>query len=95
MKWIAILCFVIILVISVIDEYCLLQYVTYENEFNPIGKLLIAIGGIPLFATTKMLGTVVAFALLVHGCHVNFKFTLVILIILALVQLTLLWYLFA
>jgi hypothetical protein len=80
--------------VSVVDQYFLIKYVTYEDELNPIGQYLLKQGGIPLFASAKMLGTVLALCWLVHGYHRNIKFTLKIMIGIAVFQLWLLAFLF-
>jgi len=93
MRFTATVCFIIILMVSVIDQYLLIKYVTYDDELNPIGKYLLSLGGMPLFASAKTLGTVLALCWLVHGCHRNLKFTLKIMIGIAAFQLWLLYFL--
>ena len=94
MKFIAIICFVIILSVSSIDQYCLIKYVNYDNELNPIGQYLIQQGGIPLFASVKMFGTTIVASLLVIGYNINPFVAIKIMIALATFQLWLLWFMF-
>jgi hypothetical protein len=53
-----------VLYVACIDQFCLINYVSYELELNPLGKLLIYLGGVSLFAVAKAGGTAfVAWAL--------------------------------
>ena len=65
-----ILLFLIIL-IAAFDQYCLVGYVDYESELNPIGKLLIALGGIELFSAAKLMGVAITIWILATYKHIR------------------------
>lgn len=79
-----------ILAVSSIDQYCLINFVTYEDELNPLGKLLIYLGGVPLFACAKAGGTAVVAWLLIKFRKSSWAFTIVATI--AMFQLWLLYF---
>jgi hypothetical protein len=81
-----------ILLVSVVDQFCLITWVTYEIELNPIGKLLIMAGGIPFFAAIKAGGTALTLWLLYKLRHT--RFAMPVIIGTALFQAWLLYFLF-
>jgi hypothetical protein len=80
----------IVLAVAAVDQFCLINYVTYEEELNPIGKLLISIGGVPLFAVAKAGGTAIVTWLLIKFRHA--KFAMPVVICMAIFQLWLIYF---
>lgn len=55
-----ILLWLFIAAVSAIDTYLLVLYAPVLIEQNPVGRLLIQLGGVPLFAALKLFGTTIA-----------------------------------
>ena len=96
LKWFA-LQWVIIVLISAYDLYLAIQYgrVLPDEELNPIGRLLIQLGGedISLFMGFKLAGTGIALGILALVYRLNRKIAHYIIFPITLLQCLLLLYL--
>ena len=93
-----ILCFIIALV-SAIDLYWIgkTREAILEMEENPVGRFLIRLdkGDISLFMAVKFFGTMAALYILFKLKRYNFRYTLLITMVIAIAQVFLLVYLLA
>jgi hypothetical protein len=86
--------------VGALDTYLTVRFrdVMFAVEENPLGRLLIRLGGgdVSLFVGLKVAGTILALGVLGWiGAHTRKSFAFAVITPVALAQITLVWYLFA